>query len=63
MKILELRKKTPAELERLIIEWREKLDNIQFEKRSKKVKNVKAAGALKKNVARARTLLREQNRN
>lgn len=63
MKILELRKKTREELERLIVEWREKLDNLQFEKRSKKVKNVKAAGALKKSVARARTLLREQSRN
>ena len=62
MKIAELRKKSQEELRGLLREKRIRADELQFLLRQKKVKNVKELAGLKKDIARALTLLREKTK-
>ncbi len=57
MKIIELRSKTKGELERLLMDNREKLRQLRFDLAAGKVKNVKEVHQLKKDIARILTLL------
>jgi large subunit ribosomal protein L29 len=60
MKIAELRKKTKAELKKLLLENREKLRALRFNLASGKLKNVREIPYLKKDIARILTLLKEK---
>ena len=57
MKIQELREKSKMELQKLLVDNREKLRQLKFDLASGKVKNVRAIRELKKEIARALTLL------
>lgn len=59
MKIRELREKSKMELQKLLIENREKLRQLKFDLASGKVKNVRAIRGLKKDIARILTCLEE----
>ena len=59
MKAIELRKKSPRELEALLRETLLHREEVAFSIRQKKEKNVKALSALRRDVARIRTLIRE----
>lgn len=59
MKALELRKKSKTELEEALLELRTKIDALRFGSARKKVKNVKELAALKKDVARILTVLKQ----
>lgn len=59
MKPLELRKKSAEELSRLIAEWSGKREELALAIRQKKQKNVKELRALRRDIARAHTILRE----
>ncbi|MFN3301543.1 MAG: 50S ribosomal protein L29 [Patescibacteria group bacterium] len=59
MKIKELRQKTKEELQKLLIEEREKLRLLRFDIALKKSKNVREIRKTKKNIARILTLLKE----
>ncbi len=58
MKISELRQKSKEELQRLLIENRERLRGLGFDLASGKVKNVREIRGLKKEIARILTLLK-----
>ncbi len=58
MKINELRQKSQEELQSTLQEKRIRLDELRFLLHQKKVKNVKEAAGIKKDVARILTLLR-----
>lgn len=59
MKALELRKKSKSELEEMLAELRTNIDALRFGSARKKVKNVKEVSALKKDVARILTVLKQ----
>lgn len=59
MKIRELREKSKMELQKLLIENREKLRQLKFDLASGKVKNVRVIRGLKKDIARILTCLEE----
>jgi large subunit ribosomal protein L29 len=63
MKIAELRKKTKAELKRLLSENREKLRALRFNLASGKLKNVREIRYLKKDIARILTLSKQHDTN
>ena len=59
MNIKELRKKNKAELESEIADKRKALTDLRFGSSGSKAKNVKSESNLKKDIARAMTLLNE----
>jgi large subunit ribosomal protein L29 len=59
MKAKELRQKSKDELKKILIDTREKLRQLRFDLASAKVKNVKEAGKVRKNIARILTILKE----
>lgn len=59
MKPLEMRKKSAEELSSLIAEWNGKREELALAIRQKKQKNVKELRELRRDIARARTILRE----
>ncbi len=61
MKAAELRKKDRKELQKNVQDLRKKLSDIRFKFSSNKLKNVKEASNIKKDVARILTVLSEQN--
>lgn len=58
MKITELRQKPKEELTQALQEKRMRLDELRFLLHQKKVKNVKEAAGIKKDIARILTLLK-----
>lgn len=58
MKTHELRQKPKSELQRLLIDNRERLRQLRFDLVSGKVKNVREIRKIKKNIARILTILR-----
>jgi ribosomal protein L29 len=58
MKIEELRQKPKAELEKMLIDYRERLRVLKFDLAAGKVKNVRVIRQLKKDIARILTLLK-----
>lgn len=63
MKMQELRKKNPAELSKLILEKEGALREFRFKGAGTGERNVRAARALRRVIARAKTLLRELTTN
>ena len=59
MKTTDLRKKNPADLAKLVAEEEAKLREFRFGMSGGHSKNVRLARALKKNIARAKTILSE----
>jgi len=62
MKASELRKKTEKELQKLLIENREKIRKLRFDLASGKVKNVREIREARKVVARILTILNEKKK-
>ena len=62
MKASELRKKTEKELQKLLIENREKIRKLRFDLASGKVKNVRESREARKVVARILTILNEKKK-
>lgn len=60
MKLKELRTKSPQELTALVSEQRRQLAQLQVDSRTKKLSNVKQFAQIKRTIARALTLVREQ---
>ena len=59
MKIGELRQKSKPELQKLLTELRERLRQLRFDLAAGKVKNVREIHQIKKDIARALTLLKQ----
>ena len=59
MKTPELKQKSKPELQKLLIDSKERLRSLKFDLASGKVKNVREIRELKKNIARILTLLTE----
>jgi len=62
MKIRELRQKSNKELQETLISLRDKLRELRFNLAGGKVKNIKEIHQTKKDIARALTLLKENER-
>ncbi|OHA00390.1 MAG: 50S ribosomal protein L29 [Candidatus Sungbacteria bacterium RIFCSPHIGHO2_02_FULL_47_11] len=58
MKVTELRQKSSKGLQELLQEKRQRVDELRFLLRQKKVKNVKEVAGVKKDIARILTLLK-----
>ncbi len=58
MKLIELRKKSKGELQKILEDNREKLRQLRFGLSAGKVKNVREIRNLKKEIARIATLLK-----
>lgn len=56
----ELREKSPLELLRMIQEKRDELGKLYFNLASGRVKNVKEAASIRRDIARIQTLLKEK---
>lgn len=61
MKIAELKEKTSKALDTLLNNDREKLRKLKFDLSAGKVKNVRSIRALKKDIARIKTIISEKN--
>ncbi len=59
MRIIELRKQSRTELQRLLTENRERLRSLRFDLASGKVKNVREIRNIKKDIARILTILKQ----
>ena len=59
MKAKELRQKTKPELDKILQELRKNLRQLRFKLASNKVKNIKEIYQAKKDIARIKTLARE----
>ena len=62
MKAVELKKKTNKELNKLLIENKERLRSLRFDLASGRVKNVREIRNLKKGIARILTLIKLQEK-
>jgi len=62
MKISELRQKSPAELQKMLSEYREKLRQLRFDLAAGKVKNIREIREVKKDIARILTLLNQKSK-
>lgn len=60
MKASELRQKTKEELEKLLLDFKDKLRQLRFDLVSGKVKNVREIRQIKKDIARILTILKEK---
>ena len=58
----ELRKKENEELNKLAIDLRGQLTDLRFTKAANQLKNTKDASAIKKDIARVLTILRENRK-
>ena len=61
MKAKDLRKKSKAELEKLLVSYQEKLQNLYFSLSSGKLKNVKEVRETKKDIARILTIIKQNS--
>lgn len=59
MRISELREKSQAELQKILMENRERLRQLRFDLAAGKVKNIREIRGIKKDIARIQTLLKE----
>lgn len=57
MKVSEIKKKKPAELQKILNEDREKLRRLRFDLSAGKVKNVREVRKIRKDIARLLTVL------
>ncbi len=58
MKIVELRQKNKSDLEKLLVEDRDKLRQLRFDLSAGKVKNVKDVQKTRKEIAQVLTLIK-----
>jgi len=58
MKLSELRQKSKSELQKLLLDNRERLRQLRFDLAAGKVKNVREIRQIKKDIARILTLLK-----
>jgi len=63
MKASELRKKDKKELGKTVQDLRKKLSDLRFKFTSGKLKNVKEAGNIKREIAQMLTIIKENNYN
>jgi len=63
MKTSELKRKSKSELQKSLLELREKKRNLRFDLVSGKVKNIREIRETKKEIARILTIIRQQNNN
>ena len=63
MKIKEIRKKSEDERAKLLAEKKKRLNDVRFSSVSGKAKNTKEAANLKKDIARIKTILKEEEEN
>lgn len=63
MKVQDIRSKTEAELMQELLKFRKELFNIRFQKVNGNLENVSRISAIKKNVARIKTVLTEKAKN
>lgn len=61
MEIRELRQKSKKELEKLLIDDKERLRSLRFDLASGKVKNVREIRGLKKDIARTLTIFNQKH--
>ena len=61
MKVDELRKKDPKELEKSVKDLRKKLSDVRFKFSANQLKNVKEISGIKKEIARSLTIIKEIN--
>lgn len=59
MKVKDLRLKSDKELKDMINDFQKKLWNLRFNSTAGKIKNVKESKEIKKNIARIKTILKE----
>ena len=59
MKAEDLRTKSEKELKGTIADFQKKLWNLRFDSVAGKIKNVKESKGIKRNIARIRTILKE----
>ena len=57
MEIKELTSKTPAELQKLLAQYREKLRELRFKDSNKQLKNIREIRQVRENIARIFTVL------
>jgi ribosomal protein L29 len=57
METKELTNKTPAELQKLLAQYREKLRELRFKDSNKQLKNVREIRRVRENIARIFTVL------
>ena len=58
MEFKEIKKKSDADLKKLLIAYRDKLRDLRFKDANKQLKNVREIRAVRKTIARIETLLR-----
>jgi|LakMenEpi03Aug12_release.lakeMendotaPanAssembly.Ray.scaffolds.fasta_scaffold6132340_1 large subunit ribosomal protein L29 len=63
MKVQDIRSKTEAELMQELLKFRKELFNIRFQKVNGNLENVSRISAIKKDVARVKTVLTEKAKN
>jgi large subunit ribosomal protein L29 len=63
MKTSELRSKSEPELERLLLEFREKLRDLRFRVARRELKNVREVRKTRKMIAKILTILKEKKKN
>ena len=61
MKIKEIREKSEKELQNMVRTEKEKLKKLRFSLSSKQLKNYNVIGETKKNIAKAKTVLKEKS--
>ncbi|MFA6097795.1 MAG: 50S ribosomal protein L29 [Candidatus Paceibacterota bacterium] len=61
MKIKEIREKSEKELQNMVRTEKEKLKKLRFSLSSKQLKNYNVIGETKKNIAKAKTILKEKS--
>jgi large subunit ribosomal protein L29 len=60
MEISQLRKKSKKEMNRLLLEKRDRLRELRFDLASGRIKNVREMRQLRRDIARILTLLKEE---
>lgn len=60
MKIKEIREKSEKELQNMVRTEKEKLKKLRFSLSSKQLKNYNVIGETKKNIAKAKTVMKEK---
>ncbi|HPE37890.1 MAG TPA: 50S ribosomal protein L29 [Bacillota bacterium] len=63
MKVDEIRSKSTEEIQKEIVALKEELFKLRFQHATNQLENPQRLGAVKRDIARAKTILREQEKN
>jgi len=63
MKVDEIRSKSTEEIQKEIVALKEELFKLRFQNATNQLENPQRLGAVKRDIARAKTILREQEKN